>query len=180
MFCRIASTVSSTSQPGSARRRALAVALGVAALSLALFGPASAQAIVTRGSVTTPFSEGGLSDDCRPDITGTINGIDTITYQTVRTAEGYHVVQTVVDTGRIDWSDGTYTLIESADHVTFYDTVTGTTVATAAHQDSGNTYSADGAFLWRVTFHIVERFTVSGGVLRVEIERGRFHFFGDC
>jgi hypothetical protein len=156
------------------------VALGTAALSLALVGPASAEAVVTRGIVTTPFSESGLPDDCRPNITGTIVGSDTVSYQTVRTAQGYHVVQTLIATGRIDWSDGTYSVIESADNVTFYDAANGTTVATVAHEDSGNTYSADGAFLWRVTFHIVERFTVSDGLLRVEFERGRFHFFGGC
>jgi hypothetical protein len=156
------------------------VALGAAALSLALVGPASAGAMLTRGTVTMPFSESGLPDDCRPGITGTIVGVGTVTYQTVRTAEGYHVVQTWADTGRIDWSDGTYSVIESASHVTFYDALNGTSVETAAHEDSGNTYSADGVFLWRVTFHVVEQVTVSDGVLRVEFARGRFHIFGDC
>ena len=156
------------------------MALGTAALSLALAGPASAAAIVTRDTVTTPIFETGLPDDCRPDITGTLVGTDIVTYQSVETSQGFHFVATVVDTGQIAWSDGTYTVIEAVDHQSFVDTGKGTTVATIAHQDSGNTYSADGVFLSRATFHIVERFTVSGGVLRVAFERGRLHFFGGC
>ncbi len=31
-----------------------------------------------------------------------------------------------------------------------------------------------------ITFHLVERFTVSGGLTRVEFERGHLHVFGDC
>jgi hypothetical protein len=54
-------------------------------------------------------------------------------------------------------------------------------VNTVAHEDSGNTYSADGVFLYRSTFHAVERFTITkGDVTRVEFDRGHFHFFGDC
>jgi hypothetical protein len=169
-----------TSAATPAQRSRLAVVLGVALLSLTLTAPASAAAIVIRESVTMPIFETGLPDDCRPGVTGVLIGTDVVSYQSVETSHGYHIVMTVVDTGQIAWSDGTYTIIEATSHVSFVDTVARTTVLTVAHQDSGNTYSADGAFRSRATFQIVERLTASDGVVRVEFERGHFHFFGGC
>jgi hypothetical protein len=180
MFIQRAPTLKTASGSRSTRRARLGAILAAAALSLALAGPVAADATVTRGTVITPILETGLPDDCRPDVTGTLIGIDTVRYQTVEAPQGFHVVATVVDTGQIAWSDGTYTVIESVDHQTFVDTGSGTTVATVAHEDSGNLYSADGVFLSRVTFHVVERFTVSDGTLRVAFELGRLHFFGGC
>ena len=170
----------STSVSTPARRGRLAVIIGAGLLTLALAAPTSAAAIVTRDTVTTPIFESDLPDDCRPGITGVLIGTDVVSYQSVETSQGFHIVLTVVDSGQIAWSDGTYTIIEAIGHVSFVDTVAGTTVSTVAHQDSGNTYSADGAFLSRATFHIVERLTVTDGVVRVAFERGHFHFFGGC
>jgi hypothetical protein len=34
--------------------------------------------------------------------------------------------------------------------------------------------------LYRLTFHSVERMTVSRGIPHAEFERGHFHFFGPC
>jgi len=158
---------------------AFAALLAVSA-GTAMTAPASAAAIVIRDTVTSDFSETGLTHDCRPGVTGTINGTDVVSSQSVETSEGFHVSGTTVDTGRIDWSDGTYTIIESVDHFSFNAVGSGTTVFTNAHTDSGNFYTADGVFLFRDTFHTVERFTVTGGVVRVEFERGHLHFFGDC
>jgi hypothetical protein len=164
----------------SARRRRFAVVFGAVLLSLVLTAPAWAAAIVIRDTITTPIFEAGLPDDCRPGVTGVLTGTDVVSYQSVETSQGFHVVLTVVDAGQIAWSDGTYTIIEAIGHVSFVETVAGTTVSTVAHQDSGNTYSADGAFLSRATFHIVERLTVVAGMVRVAFERGQFHFFGGC
>jgi hypothetical protein len=180
MSAQSRSTSWSTLASRSARGSRLAGVLSAAALSLVLAAPASAAAIVTRDSVTTPIFETGLSDDCRPSTTGILTGTDVVTYQSVETSQGFHVVLTVVDTGQIAWSDGTYTIIEAIGHVSFIDTRAGTTVLTVAHEDSGNTYSAEGVFLSRATFHIVERLTVTDGVVRVEFERGRPHFFDGC
>jgi hypothetical protein len=155
-----------------------AIAIAVAAYMAATAAPASAAAIVTRDTVTTTSSDTGLLDDCRPGITGTIVGTDVFTFQTVEAADGLHFVGTDSGTGRIDWSDGTYTIIGFTDHLSFTAVGTGTTVFTNAHEDSGDTYTADGAFMYRGTFHIVERMTVTDGVVRVEFERGHFHFFG--
>ena len=169
----------------SERVTAIAVALGAAALlaisaGAGMVAPASAAAIVTRDSVTSTSSETGISDDCRPGITGTIVGTDVFSFQTVETDHGFHFVGTDSGTGRIDWSDGTYTLGEFTDRISFNAVGEGTTVFTNAHEDSGDTYTADGMFLFRGTFHLVERFTVTDGLVRVEFERGHFHFFGDC
>ena len=175
--------------PAQRRERATAktivLALGAAGLLAisAVMGnaaPASAAATVTRDSVTTTTSETGLPDDCRPGITGTLVGTDVFSFQTVETDQGFHFVGTDSGTGRIDWSDGTYTIIESVDHISFNAGGHGTTVFTSTHVDSGDTFTADGVFLFRATFHEVERFTATDGVVRVDFERGRFHFFGGC
>jgi|1186.fasta_scaffold621484_2 hypothetical protein len=165
-------------RPNLSNTTAAVTAFGIAACLTATAAPASAVALVTRDTVTTTASESGLLDDCRPGITGTIVGTDVFTFQTVEAADGLHFVGTDSGTGRIDWSDGTYTIIGFTDHLSFSAVGTGTTVFTNAHEDSGYTYTADGAFMYRGTFHVVERMTVTGGVVRVEFERGHFHFFG--
>lgn len=158
----------------------IAIALGAAALLAIPAGTASAGAIVTRDTFTNPIYETGIPGDCNPGITGTLVGTDVVSYQAVETPQGFHQEGTFTDTGRIDWSDGTYSIIESVDHFSF-NTGKGTTVHAIAHEDSGNTYTADGVFLYRVTFHLVEHLTVTDGVIvRVEFERGHSHFFGDC
>ena len=153
--------------------------LGAAALSLAWIAPVSAAAIVTRDSVTTPIYNTGLPDDCRAGHHGDDRRDGRLRYQIVETAAGFHREGTFTDTGRIDWSDGSYSIIESIDHLT-RNIGPGADVRTVAHEDSGNTYTADGVFLFRDTLHAVDRFTITDGVVRVEFERGQFHFFGDC
>jgi hypothetical protein len=49
-----------------------------------------------------------------------------------------------------------------------------------AHRDFGDTYSASGEFLFRLTFHSVERVTVVAGIPHAEFERGHLHVFGSC
>jgi hypothetical protein len=141
--------------------------------------PASARATVFRETITGSSTETGLVDDCRPGVTGTIVGTGVVSYQSVETAEGFHIVGTETDTGRIDWNDGSYSVIGAVDHFS-YTTGTGVEVFTNAHQDAVDTYTAEGVFLVRTTFHTTERFTIAGGVLRVEFERGHLHFFGTC
>jgi hypothetical protein len=162
------------------KRITLAIAMCVLVVTAgATTASATAAAVVIRDTITVPISGTGLADDCRQGITGDLSGTEVAELHSVQTATGFHIHGTVTDTGRIDWSDGSYTTIESVDHFSFTDSKQ-TTVFTQAHQDSGNTYSASGEFLLRSTFHIVERFTVSGGVTRVEFERGHPHIFGDC
>ena len=158
--------------------------LAVAAMLMSVAGTTAATtsaAAIVRETITIPFSESGVPDDCRPGITGDVRGTEVISYQSVETTTGYHVHGTDGGPGRIDWSDGTYSLIQSIDRFSFNVAGKGgTVVSNTTHVDSADTYAADGAFLFRGTFHEVERSTVANGVLRVEIQRGHFHFFGDC
>jgi hypothetical protein len=168
-------------------RASRSIALGVTATALlivataaALAGPAMGSATVIRETFTSPLSETGIPHDCRPGITGTLAGTDVIQIQSVETSTGLRFHGTTVDSGRIDWSDGTFTLIESVDHFSFNALAKGTTNFTNAHKDAGDFYSADAVFQFRDTFHEVEHFTVTNGVVRVDLSKGRFHFFGDC
>ncbi|HXT92395.1 MAG TPA: hypothetical protein VN714_24435 [Trebonia sp.] len=104
-----------------------------------------------------------------------------VSYQSVQTANGFHVEGTDVASGRIDWSDGSYAIIGSTDHFAL-NTTAGTTVSKEAHVDFGDNYSADGVFLGHITFHAVSHLTVTNGVItRVSFEFNHLHLFGsDC
>jgi len=157
--------------------------LALSAILMAVAGvtaAATSAATIARETITQTVSESGLPDDCRPGITGDLTGTEVIDYQSVETTDGFHVQGTDVGPGRIDWSDGSYTLIASVDRFTVNVAKGDNVVSNVTHVDSGNTYAADGTFLFRVTFHEVERYTFSMGVLRNDIHRGHFHFFEDC
>jgi hypothetical protein len=163
------------------------IALGLAVTALlaisagtGMTAPASAAPIIIRDTVTNPIFETGLTDDCRPGLTGTLVGTDVFSFQSVETPQGFHIEGTFGDTARIDWSDGSYTLIESFDHFAFNAVGQGTSVFTEAHTDAGDFFSASGVFEFRITFHEIEHFTVTDGVARVDLNKGHFHFFGDC
>jgi hypothetical protein len=159
----------------------LALVAALLAISAATAAaPASGAPIVIRDTVTSPIVETGLLHDCRPGLTGTIVGTDVMTYQSVETSQGFDIHGTFVDKARIDWSDGSYTVIESVDHFSFNAVGKGTTVFAETHKDSGDFFSAEGVFEFRDTFHEVEHITVTDGVVRVEFEKGHFHFVGDC
>jgi hypothetical protein len=164
----------------------ITLALVVSVLAIAAHAstaaPASAAAIVTRDTIATPFAESGVPNDCRPGVTGSLEGTNVFDFQTLETEEGFHITGTFTDSGRIDWNDGTYAIFESTEHFAFNAGENGTTVFTLAHQSSPTTYSADGAFLYSFTFHFVAHVTVTNGdVTRVEFERERLvHTFGDC
>jgi hypothetical protein len=155
-----------------------AVTLLAILASTAMAAPASAEATIIRQTITTPIFDTGLPDDCRPGITGTITGTDVVSFQRVETSTGFHFTGTIVDTVRIDWSDGSYLIGESIDHFSGGTVGQEFGVFTVAHQDSGNTYSADGVFLFRGTGHVVEHFTITDGVVRVDFEHLRF--FSSC
>ena len=169
------------------RAKPIGLALGAAALLAISAGagmatPASAAAVVTRDSITTTLSDTGIPDDCRPGITGTIVGTEVFSFQSVETAEGFNIVGTTSGTARIDWSDGTYSILEGVHRFSFDAVGKSTTVYTETiTKDLGDTYTADGVFLFRNTFHHVEHFTVTDGeVTRVDFERGHSHVFPEC
>lgn len=168
--------------------RRIALALGAAALlalgaATALATPASAAAIVTIDYGTTSSSDPGepLIDECRPELTGTIFGTGEFRYETVETTEGFHFNGTETGTARIDWSDGSYSLIKVRDHFLFSTRFGGTTVFTGPHVDTVSTYSAEGEFLYGNSLHRVEHWTATDGVIRV-VDFDHFHvnFFGGC
>ena len=69
-----------------------------------------------------------------------------------------------VATGRIDWSDGSYSLLGSTDHSAF-NTIGGTEVYTEAHTDFADNYSANGVLESRGKLYSVEHVTVTDGVI---------------
>jgi len=164
------------------------IALGLAVTALlaisagtGMTAPAAAAPTITRQTTTTPFSEPGLTDECRPGLTGTLVGTDVESFQSVETAQGFHIQGTSGGPGRIDWSDGSYALIDSVDHFSFDAVGQGTTVFTETHTDAADFFSAGGVFQFRRTFHEVKHITVTDGVVvRVDLEKGHFHLFGDC
>ena len=167
-----------SARPRRALRRCAPI-LGAVALSIAIAGPASATTTVGGGTITSPILESDLPNDCRPGITGTLVGSDVFHYHQVQTAQGYHLEATETSSGRITWSDGTYSLIESVDHSAF-NAGSRTTIFAVAHEDSGNDYTVAGVLVSRVTFHEVEHVTVTDGVVQVSFDRGQVHHFGSC
>jgi hypothetical protein len=156
-----------------------AAALLAISAATAITAPASAAPIIIRDTVTSPIFETGVPHDCR-DLTGTIVGTDVVSFQSVETDQGFHIEGTIEDTARIDWSDGSFALIHSVDHFSFNAVGHGTEVFTEAHTDEGDFYTADGVFEFSNTFREIHHFTVTDGVVRVDLQKGHFHFFGDC
>ena len=107
--------------------RWIAVAFGATALlaiaaGAGFAGAASAAAVVTIDYSTSSSSDPGepLIDECRPDLTVTsFFGTGEIRVETVETAVGFHFEMTEVGTARIEWSDGSYSLIKVKDHFSF-------------------------------------------------------------
>jgi hypothetical protein len=139
--------------------------------------PASAAAVVTRASITTIADPQPIqSDHCGA---GIIFGKDTFTYTSVEAPTGgFNIAGTDVATGRIDWSDGSYSLIGSTDRQAFHANA-GTTVFSDAHTDFADNYSADGLLESQGIFYAAEHVTATEGVIvRVDIDynhtRGTF------
>jgi uncharacterized membrane protein len=135
---------------------------------------ASAAALVFRDTITSTFSESSVPNDCREGVTGSLEATEVVDFQSVETEQGFHLTGTVSDSARIDWSDDTHAVGETTEHFAFNAVEDGTTVFTLAQQSSVQTYSADEALLYSLTFHLVAHITVTNGdVTRVEFERER-------
>ena len=145
-----------------------------AAMTASASASASAAAVVTRVSITVPGGPDPVqSDNCGP---GMLSGTDTVTYTSVQTPTGgFHIAGSEVANGRIDWSDGRYTLIGSTDHFAFNTNAGTTTVNPVAHTDFMDTYSAGGVLESQGTFHSVEQVVVKNGtIVRVEFDHNHF------
>ena len=163
-------------------RRSHATILAAAVLALiATLGTAAqaGAATVTRETFVNPFTEPGV-DDCRPGITGTVSGTDVLDVQGVETDNGFHLKGTSVGTGRMDWNDGTYSLLSWKTEFTFQVPRESTTAYHEAHVDYLDTYAADGTFLFHEAFRVVERFAIVDGEVSQDFHKITVHFHGDC
>src|SRR3954469_13002854 len=144
------------------RRALVAMAALVGAASTAMAAtPASASAVVTQQTITTVTDPIPIpSDSCHPGATGVLTGTDTVRSVTVQVADRFHVTGTETGPGRIDWSDGSYSIISSTDHFAF-NAGSGTAVFTEAHVDSADNYSGDGVLESQGLFRSVEHFTIT-------------------
>ena len=169
---------------GAMKRITLALALSFLAVAAGARtgAPASAAAIVTRDTITTPFTESGVPNDCRPGVTGSLEGTNVVDFHSVESEEGLHTAGTFAEESRIAWNDGTFAMAESTEHFAFNAMEGRTTVFTLVARSSPSTYSAEGAFLYGFKFRFVAHITVTNGdVTRVEFVRERLiHTFGDC
>jgi hypothetical protein len=143
-----------------------------------LAAPASAT-VITRESVTVPLPPETVVKDCDSTVSGTLTGTGVFTFQTVENEQGFHAVVLEADSGRIDWSDSSYTLIDSVDRSSFNAVGAGTQTFTLTHVDTGDTYASDGTLLNQLSFHEIQHITVTDGdIVRVQIEFGHFHVTG--
>lgn len=144
--------------------------------------PSTASAtVVTRDTITVVAQPETVVNDCHPTVTGTITGQGTFSFQTVENDQSFHAVVLEAGTGRIDWNDGTYTLITSVDRSSFNGVKAGTQTFTLTHRDTGDTYAADGTALGKSAFQEVQHVTVTNGdIVRVTIEFGHFTAAGGC
>jgi hypothetical protein len=165
----------------SARRRVrLATLLGAVAFLVAIVNPVAAAGLDIHGTATIPFSDPGpIPDACRPGITGSVAGTDVYTWHNVRGDNVWHVNLIIDETATLSWSDGSYTLDASTQHIT-WDRLSGW--FTYTQQDAGNTYAADGQFLFRTTFKVVQRafLSLDGGGVLTKFEKVFTNAFGGC
>lgn len=157
--------------------RALSPAVIGLVAALWLAAPASAT-VITRDTTTTQITE-TVVKDCDSTVSGTLTGTGVVTFQTVENEQGFHAVVLEADSGRIDWSDGSYTLIDSVDRSSFNAVGPGTQTFTLTHVDTGDTYASDGTLLNQLSFHEIQHITVTNGdIVRVQVEFGHFHVTG--
>jgi hypothetical protein len=149
---------------------------------VAVMAPSTASAtVVTRDTIIVVAQPDTVVSDCDPTLTGTITGQGTFSFQTVENVQGFHAVVLEAGTGRIDWNDGTYTLITSVDRSSFNGVRAGSQTFTLTHLDTGDTYAADGTALGKSAFQEVQHITVTnGGIVQVSIEFGHFTAAGGC
>ena len=146
----------------------------VALLSLLLAVPgvalAASPAIVVRETITFPFTFEEPDFFCTGH-SAVATGTETLSYQTVETAKGFHVQG--IDEGSFTATieGGGYALGGSIDRFAF-NAGPGDTVNNDTHVDWISIYGPDGEFLFDATFRVVEKFTITGdGHVRVDFAR---------
>jgi hypothetical protein len=141
---------------------------------------AAAPPAIINGTLAIPFTDPGpFPDDCRPGITGSAEGTDTITFHNVRGDNAWHVNYVIESTSTVTWSDGSYTLIDGRSHGTWLRSVAPGWFTFREHE-VGDTYSASGAFLFRTTFKYVERAYLDDSGVVTKFEKVFTNAFGGC
>jgi hypothetical protein len=157
----------------------LATPLLLAVIAVGSSAAPATAAEVIYNTTTFPIDESGVTTDCLPGVTGDLSGVEVIDSRIVQTPTGGHLSGTSTQNARIDWTDGSYTIIKGTDRVSSTETKQ-TSVLTVVSQDVENTYSASGEFLFRTTLRSVYHFTVTDGVTRVEVSAGQPRVIGNC
>ncbi len=154
------------------------VAFGLAMPAGTSYGQATVGSFSSKETISG--TETGILG-CRPDATGTLTGTDTVVGHFTDTSHGIHVHGTETQDYRIDFEDGRYLISYSPTHFDF-NAVAPRFEYTAAQQDRGTLYAADGQPIGQVTVHTLSHITWSdangngqpdAGEITVDVERFR-------
>lgn len=150
------------------RLNALLVSAGVAAAAVLFVPPPThaAATIVRFGPITTTFTDTFPSDDCRPEVSGTLTGTDVLVGQIVSTpapSSGSIFEGTDTTTLTVQYSDGTYGVGTSSFRFAGPEISAGPqtdpavlSVVTFPSAQSMTTYDASGRVIATETFHAIE------------------------
>lgn len=181
--------------PRSPRRlRTGLFCVGLAAIALSVpTAAAHAEATVVRfGPITTTFSESVTSDDCRPEVSGTLIGTDVLVGQIVQTpppSSGLIFQGQDTTTLNVEFSDGSYGVGTSSFRFAGPELFVGppadptrVSVVTFPSVQSLTTYDASGHVIATETFRAIEHYIIDdlpplrpsdNDVVRVSFERSR-------
>src|SRR5262245_52677089 len=100
-------------------RKIFSTAVVLASIAVLGLATAAIAGTVTRETFVVTGGE-SVVDDCRPSVTGNVTGTDTVAVHSVETAASFNQKGTSSGTGRIDWNDGSYTLVSWKTEFTFH------------------------------------------------------------
>jgi hypothetical protein len=141
--------------------RKSAIAFFVVALAaVALAADASAAAIT--GTFYEQQTTTSPDQSICTGLHGTTTNTATVVGHYVNTGRTFHFEGTLTQDYRSDWSDGTYTISNTPDHMSF-NTNGGDSVHTESQMDQGTVYAADGSVIGTVTVKTLSHITVHDG-----------------
>lgn len=144
-------------------RHPVVLLLAVVAALVALAGVASASA--TTGTFSNQETVVLADSSVCTGLTGTTTNTITAAGRFTDNGTTSHVVGTITQDYRSDWSDGTYLVSHSPTHFAFDANSDGTTVYTEAQQDRGTLYAADGEVIGYQTVFTLTHFTWRDGTV---------------
>ena len=124
--------------------------------------PAYGKATIVRFKFENTFSDTGGNECLSLEMIGIVNGTETVTGQIVDTDPGFHVYATTNLNYRVDFSDGSYVLGFSVEHITFsINRLDSRTTSTVAIHEPRTIYDADGQPIGKVMIHFISHITYS-------------------